>query len=38
MLTSIARRTSSAGLPLAAILADPLLAADAAASLSPVSA
>jgi carboxymethylenebutenolidase len=38
MLTSLTRRTFSAGLPLAAILADPLLAADAAASLAPVSA
>lgn len=38
MLMSLNRRTASAGLPLAAVLADPLLAADAAASLSPVSA
>jgi carboxymethylenebutenolidase len=37
MLMSLTRRTFSAGLPLAVILADPLLAADAAASLDAVS-
>ncbi|MFZ5792663.1 MAG: dienelactone hydrolase family protein [Pseudomonadota bacterium] len=37
MTTPLARRTLIAGLPLAAILADPMLAAEAAATLVPVS-